>query len=34
MKHMDALREGRSIRNRIQANKKQMKAIARADPQR
>ena len=29
MKHMDALREGRSIRNRIQANKKQMKAIAR-----
>ena len=26
---MDALREGRSIRNRIQANKKQMKAIAR-----
>ena len=29
MKHMDALKEGRSIRNRIQANKKQMKAIAR-----
>ena len=29
MKHMDVLKEGRALKNRIQANKKQMKAIAR-----
>ena len=30
MKHMDALKEGRNIRNQIMANKKQMKAITKS----
>ena len=30
MKHMDVLKEGRGIRNRIRANKKQMKAITKS----
>lgn len=30
MKHMDALKEGRTIRNKIKANKKQMKSIAKS----